>query len=318
MYNSDDRKVRVHFNMLDNPDSGVAYVDPDDRADIIESGSSAPEVKKRRGRPRKEDKPETKLAKAADEEMKNAPYTIVTNDGPVIATYQDTNAMLKHTIMQTDQLAGQVKTQLDMVMSNRTTNKPKAVADLAETIGSLLNTKVTAIRELNKTITDTHNLEIKRMKELKLSQDDKSNEQRIMELYNAYINMPVGTYEPQQQFAPIIDASTGQVQNIPMIPQGYNPQMNITPEMNRVLMGDDPNIKTVCVFDPNTQDKHFDVIDTRTGMSVPNYPRPSNMVLDGLNVRESEGIAVNKDLGMEFDLIVAPSGPMSNEVLDKF
>jgi hypothetical protein len=42
------------------------------------------------------------------------------------------------------------------------------------------------------------------------------------------------------------------------------------------------------------------------------------MVLDGLNVRESEGIAVNKDLGMEFDLVVAPSGPMSNEVLDKF
>lgn len=302
-----DDRVSISFDILNQKEATI-NIDPEMKDDISDSIAGRP--KKRRGRPPKSEKEETKIALKLDEttranaEKANLPFTIVNNEGPIIQSYDDTNVMLRGTIAQLDQLACEVKGQLDYVKASRTMKgKYKSVSDLAMTAGSLLTSKITAIRELNKTMTDCHNLELKRVKEIG-GADDKTDEQRVMDMYNAYISMPVGQYNGPQ-FPNIADASTSQVGMVSMMPPGgMQNNFSMTPEMNRVMMGDDENIKTVVIYNPATMERHFEVVDVRTGAHVPNFPLPSSMVLDGLEIRESEGIAVHRELGMQFDLVM--------------
>ena len=78
----------------------------------------------------------------------------------------------------------------------------------------------------------------------------------------------------------------------------------MTPEQNRMLIGDNPNIETVVVYDPNTGDKSFDVIDTSTGIPVPNYPRPDPILLDDTIIDFQSGIASNSNLGQNWKVVV--------------
>ena len=66
----------------------------------------------------------------------------------------------------------------------------------------------------------------------------------------------------------------------------------------------DANIETVVVYDPNTGDKAFEVIDTTTGLSVPNYPRPNNNLLDDTSIDISTGIASNSNIGQNWKVVV--------------
>ena len=116
--------------------------------------------------------------------------------------------------------------------------------------------------------------------------------------------MPIGQYP---QFPNSVDATTGITPSIPMISNNGVYTAAVTPEMNRVLMEGNPNINTVVVNDPSTGEYHFDVIDRSSGQSIPNYPRPSNMILEGLTFNPNNNTAVNKDLNIEYDVINRPS-----------
>jgi hypothetical protein len=87
--------------------------------------------------------------------------------------------------------------------------------------------------------------------------------------------------------------------------QNFNNFMNnLTPEQNRMILGDNPNIETVVVYDPNTGDKMFDVIDTSTGIPVPNYPRPDRGLLDDTSIDFGTGIASNTNIGQSWKVVV--------------
>lgn len=287
----------------------------DDHPDVLYAREPVvvEDSKRKRGRPRKEEKQEAVIAKNADEANAIVNKTIMTDESPIEFGYQETNDLLKRTILQSEQLASEMKMELDKVRAiKNTTAKAKydAICGLGSTLTNLLNTKINAIRELNKSRTDAYNMEIKRYKEIGDRNAEKSTDERIQELYQAFINTPVGMYTNPHNFAPIIDATTGLVQTVPMFVNGQQPPMqNITPELNRVLIGDNPNIKTVVVSDPTTGQYGFDVIDTNTGQSVPNYPRPSQMVLESLVIKPHEGVAISKDLGQEYELYQRPSMP---------
>lgn len=305
------------FNSLTNPEIGRINASPEDTRDI-EIVDGVPTVKRKKGRPRKADKEETAIAVRADnaaiqQAKQEGPGTIMTNDTPVIDRYSETNNILKHSILQMDQLAGEIKQELDTVRHMKSASltaktKYDAITGMASTIGQLLKGKVEAVRELNKSITEANNAEIKRFKEIGDRNAAKSSEEQIMEMYNAYINMPVGTYT--NQFPTTIDVTTGQVITVPMVQNGMVPALpQVTPEMNRMMLDGDPNITTVLVNDPTTGDSYFDVIDRRTGQSIPNYPRPSQMILEGTQINAAGTIAVNRDLNLEYDVIQKPSLP---------
>ena len=305
------------FKSLKDPNIGRINASPETLKDI-EIVDGVPTIKRKKGRPRKADKEETAIAirsdNAAKEQAKvEGPGTIMTNESPVIDRYQDTTNILRHSIMQMDQLASELKQELDTVRTMKSASltaktKYDAITGMASTIGQLIKGKVEAVREINKSITESNNAEIKRFKEIGDRNASKSSEEQIMEMYNAYINMPVGTYA--NQFPTTIDATTGQIITVPMVQNGMLPvPQQITPEMNRMMLDGDPNITTVLVNDPVTNESYFDVIDRRTGQSIPNYPRPSQMILEGTQINPSGTLAVNRDLNLEYDVIQRPSNP---------
>lgn len=278
-------------------------------------------VKKKRGRPRKSEKQENVIASRVDSNKPvpvTTPNTIMTNQNAIIDRYGETNGMLRHAIQQMDMLASEMKQELDYVRTAKgasitTKVKYDAISGIGGTIGQLIRGKIDAIKEINKSITDSNNMEIKRFKEIGDRDKDKNSDEKIMELYNAYINMPVGTYQQQgPRFPNPVDATTGYPYSVPMYPPnppgGYlpPPQQQMTPEMNRMLGENNPNISTVVVSDPSNGTYQFDVIDRSTGRSIQNYPRPSQMILEGLTINPNTNTAINKDLNLEYDVIQRP------------
>lgn len=147
-----------------------------------------------------------------------------------------------------------------------------------------------------------------KVSELNKQDDDKY----ITDLYNAYINTPVGgAPNPALQYT-----SANVAGNINALMNGVNTvnvneeqnfqnyMNNLSPEQNRMILGDNPNIETVVVYDPNTGEKAFEVIDTNTGLSVPNYPRPNSTLLDDTSIDVSTGIASNTNIGQNWKVVV--------------
>jgi hypothetical protein len=149
-------------------------------------------------------------------------------------------------------------------------------------------------------------------KELQKAADD---DRYIADMYNAYINTPLNagmggpafmSMTSQNAIANPAQMMSG-VQVMPNgdITDGYSNYMNnITPEQNRMILENDPNIETVVVYDRSSGGKCFDVIDTRTGYSVPNYPKPSPELLDETNLDLINGIASNSNIGQSWKIVV--------------
>lgn len=243
---------------------------------------------------------------------------------PYLNTYNETQSLLKGTIYQIDVLSNDVKHEMDAIKASKTIKgKYKYMSDLAMTQGSLISAKISAIREMNKTITDTHNLEMKRAKELNIDNavdDDK----RMMDLYNAFIKTPVQGALPPGYATPLgpsmmditlpdnnLDITRGVVGSAEET--AYQSYLNnITPEQNRMRLERDPNIKTVVVYNQETGARYFDVIDTRTGQSVPNVAKPDDFLLDNMTINVRSGTARNSDANLDFGLIVVGNRGMND------
>lgn len=230
--------------------------------------------------------------------------------------YAKTNALLDNTIYEIDELNSGLKKELRTVINSKTLKKKyEYMSELAGTSGSLLSTKVTAIRELNKSITDSVNLEIKMAKENKAAEE--TDDKRIMDMYNAFINTPVGSYSAP--IAPtnidmvmgnvgttILPTVEGQVQTDDL---GYNQYMNnLTPEQRKIQL-ENQNIKTVVVFDPDTGQRYFDNINFDNNEPVPGLPLPEAHFLDDLNINMNTGVARNTNLNISYPIFVKRSGP---------
>lgn len=256
------------------------------------------------------------VTSTTEDEDTNTDLPMYQSNQPYSDTYNETNAMLKNSVMQIDILSNDIKNELDKIKASKTLKrKYEYISELAGTSSTLIGTKVTAIREINKTITDCHNLELKRIKDLKMdSANEQDDDKRIMDLYNAYISTPVGTYTgampnmSQMALSPnssnmvttTISQNTGDI--------GYDNYMNnLTPEQNMMLLESNSNAKTVVVYDQATGERHFDVVDVSTGQSIPNTPKPDEMFLRDTTIDQNKGIARNINLGQSYPLIVTNS-----------
>lgn len=231
--------------------------------------------------------------------------------------YSKTNALLDQTIFEIDDLNSTVKNELKAITASKTIKKKyEYISELAGTSGSLLTTKVTAIRELNKSITDAANLEIKMARENKEAEE--TDDKRIMDMYNAFINTPIGTYTGPTApsnidmvlgntgiaITPI--TTSGDVQTDDL---GFNQYMNnLSPEERKIQL-EGQNIKTCVIFDPETGQRYFDNINLDTNEPVPGLPIPETQFLDELNINMNTGVARNTNLNITYPVVVKHSAP---------
>lgn len=230
------------------------------------------------------------------------------------STYNETNNLIRGAIIQADELASEVKQDIDKIRASSTLkSKYTYLTNLTSTAGNLISTKIAAIKELNASITQAHNLELNRMKALKLNEQKENDDMRMMDIYSAFINTPVGTYSAPaapsiQDLTLGVNAANPNVSGIEMVAQNSNGPL--TAEQNRMRMENNPNIETVVRFDQSTGMRSFDVIDKNTGMSIPNYPRPDAFLLEDTTIDVNMGIARNRNINSVWPLIVEGSNSM--------
>lgn len=234
-------------------------------------------------------------------------------------TYNETNALIKGAIAQADELSMDIKRDIDEIRASKTLKgKYTYITNLTSSASSLLSTKISAIKELNSTITQGHNLELNRMKALKLdAQKDGNDDMRIMDMYSAFINTPVGSYTPAvpsiQDITLGVNSQASGVAGVEMVAPGNAPSGNLTPEQNRMLMESNPNIQVIVRYDQSTGQRAFDVVDRTTGMSIPNYPRPDAFLLEDTTIDVHAGIARNRNVNTVWPLMVEGSNKFVTE-----
>lgn len=222
---------------------------------------------------------------------------------PYEESYGETKNVLRITINQLEDVSHVVRDEIETVKNSRTLKgKYKYIPELASTLGSLLNTKITAIRELNKVTTDAHNLELKRIKDLKLTEDKKDDDKSIMDTYNAFISMPGSSqFRLPSNELTSMHTSFGGINSSVGMDEINRPQLNA--QDMRMRYEHDPNIETVVMYDMDTGRKWFDVINMQTKMSINGVERPDPMFLDSLIIEPSSGIARDKNLDRTYKLI---------------
>ena len=232
-------------------------------------------------------------------------------------SYAETNNLIRGAIMQSDELSNEIKQDIDAVRSSKTIkNKFTYITNLTASASALLNTKISAIKELNSTITQAHNLELNRMKTMKLNEAEANDDAKMMDIYSAFVNTPIGTYTPNtpniQDLTLGVNNPNGPVAPIEMAAaNGLN--ANLTAEQNRMRMENNPNIQTVVRYNQSTGQRMFDVVDSSTMTSIPNYPRPDAFLLEDTTIDVHAGIARNRNINTVWPLIVDGSNVVINE-----
>jgi len=242
-------------------------------------------------------------------------------------TYEDTTNMLAASINQIDGLSANIQADLHLVRASKTLkNKYNYLCDLTGAAAGLVGNKISAIREINSVITNCHNLDMKRVKEFKLNDKD-DDDKKIMDMYNAFINTPVGSVQgmgmpfggitPMQINSPTMGmvgiGIDNDIKPISGEPGYENYLRNITPEQNAMSMENNPFIKAVVIYNQETQDKYFDIMDTSTGQSVPNVPRPADFLLQQMRIDVRSGVARNTSANMDFPLVL-----IGNRAIDEY
>lgn len=232
-------------------------------------------------------------------------------------SYAETNNLIRGAIMQSDELSNEIKQDIDAVRSSKTIkNKFTYITNLTASASALLNTKISAIKELNSTITQAHNLELNRMKTMKVNEAEANDDAKMMDIYSAFVNTPIGTYTPStpniQDLTLGVNNPNGPVAPIEMVAaNGLN--ANLTAEQNRMRMENNPNIQTVVRYNQSTGQRMFDVIDSSTMASIPNYPRPDAFLLEDTTIDVHAGIARNRNINTVWPLVVDGSNVVINE-----
>lgn len=239
--------------------------------------------------------------------QENIPYT---------TAYQETNQQLDEAIAQLNILGGELMANLQEVRASKTLrNKFGYINDMTETTATIINSKISAIKEKNKTINDINHLELARMKEMKSRANEEDDNMRIANLYDAFVNTPIGAgpsvLGPSMQqimmpeYSDLNRMSLGNDQT--MWEQGLNPAEN------RMVLEAKGMIDTVVMYDAQTGNRWFEVIDKQTRQPVPNVEKPSDAYIYELDINQRGGFAKDSNRNIVYPLIVINGGPDMSE-----
>lgn len=246
-----------------------------------------------------------------------------------IYSYSQTTNMLHDTLQQIDSLACELKEEFDTIRHNRTLkNKGMLMSSLAENVTDLLNAKVSAIKEINNCINKANDLDYKREKDRKSSEVVMDDDKHIMDMYNSFIRNPM-TGDNMNLLGPTpinttVNSINGEsIMRSPIVSAaqkagmdaegpvdiGYLNYINrLTPEQNMMFYENDPNVKTVVVFDAQTGNKFFQVMNIATGQVIPNVPVLDNRFMEDTTLDVANKIAKNNNLHQTYPLIIINEG----------
>ena len=303
-----------------NPDSNLksggfkftVYKDeerPHRAGDLVVDRDGEPiEQKRRRGRPRKSEQVINSNEIIRGDEDPNAPV-------PTAYTYQETTNMLRGTLAQIDQLAAQVKNELDNVTASRTLkSKYNVMVGLSGNLGDILGQKISVIKEINNSISKSNDMDYKREKDRKAAEGVQNDDKYLMDMYNAMIQNPnmVSMQQPSGINATLMnnqivraDANPQQVQQGGIADAGYLGYIsNLTPEQRLMSVEDNPDIKQCVVMDMATGGKSFVWMNLATGQAIPDLPTRDQMFMSDVTINLKDRIAKNLNLSESYPLIV--------------
>lgn len=277
--------------------------------------------KKKRGRPRKD---QTQDAEKSELTVVSRGTTSVNTNLPLCQTnepyedtYSETNDMLKFSIAQLDTLACDVKGEIDSIRGSKTLKgKYKYISDLCATASNIVSSKISAIKEINSVKTKCHELEMRRVKDIKSAMANQQDDDKyIADLYHAYVNTPIGQKPMPLQYTsgtiagnmPAFMSGVSTVQANEEEANFQNFMNNLTPEQNRMIIGDNPNVETIIILNPDTGERQWDIIDNTTGLSIPNMPKPDRLILDDVNIDTTTGIGTNSNIGKSWKVRILDS-----------
>ena len=242
---------------------------------------------------------------------------------PYKNNYAETDAILKTAIAQIDIGLNELQHDISEIRASKTLKKKyDYLAMLQGTSGQFIGNKISAARELNNTITKCNELELRRYKELNLAAaNNVDDDKAIMDLYNAYVSTPINTgINPlggNSMDATLFGGVNGNIVAANIGTSGdegfSNYVSNLTPAQNAMFLDNNPNIKTVVVYNAGTGARYFDVIDTTTNQSVPNADIPSAMFLENITIDRNNNIARDTELNRTYPLIVVGDQAVINE-----
>ena len=272
--------------------------------------------KKKRGRPRKGQASSTDLFSSPSHMVQAGESFITTDDKrelslmestePIEKKYAETNNILRSAIMQLDSSMAQVQEDIDYVRHAKTLrNKYQYLSLLQGSMGTMIANKISAARELNNTISKCNDFEMKRYKENKASASNVDDDQRVMEMYKAFVNTPVSSnpFPNVSQMAvsgsPVMATALGNQDD-----NFTNYMNNMTPAQQTMYLEGNPNIQQVVVYNQETGARYFDVIDMTTGQSVPNAEKHDVMFLEDVTIDLKNKVARNVNIGETYPLVV--------------
>ena len=227
-----------------------------------------------------------------------------------MAAYQDTNEQLDSAIKELNMLGSEVMGELVKIKSSKTLkNKYNYINDMTATVTNIINTKIGAIKEKNKTINDVNNMELRRMKELKIDPSQEDDNARIANLYDAFINTPVGTYGGQNILGPGLADMTlmGGAPDMNRVQIGSDQaawEQNLNPAENRMLLEAKGLVETVVFYDQVSGNRWFEVVDKNTRQPVPNVEKPDDSYIWELDINVNGGFAKDGNRNVIYPLIV--------------
>ena len=272
--------------------------------------------KKKRGRPRKGQASSTDLFSSPSHMVQAGESFITTDDKrelslmestePIEKKYAETNNILRSAIMQLDSSMAQVQEDIDYVRHAKTLrNKYQYLSLLQGSMGTMIANKISAARELNNTISKCNDFEMKRYKENKASASNIDDDQRVMEMYKAFVNTPVSSnpFPNVSQMAvsgsPVMATALGNQDD-----NFTNYMNNMTPAQQTMYLEGNPNIQQVVVYNQETGARYFDVIDMTTGQSIPNAEKHDVMFLEDVTIDLKNKVARNVNIGETYPLVI--------------
>ena len=283
---------------------------------IYEVDSIPPEEKKTtKAKRRRKSEPSESLVPATPpaSPVVESSMSYIQQNIPYASAYENTNAQLDESIAQLNILGGELVAELQTIKASKTLrNKYTLINDMTATAINIINSKVAAIREKNKTTNDVMHLELARLKELKTQANEKDDNARMADMYDAFINTPVGV--GRVQLGPAVQDMVLPTQQYEHISIGNDQaiwEQGLDPAQNRMILEAKGVIDTVVMYDENTGNRWFEVIDKSTGQPVPNVEKPDNSYIYDLDINIRGGFAKDSNRNTIYPLIVVNGGDTS-------
>lgn len=242
---------------------------------------------------------------------------------PYATAYMETTRQLDDSINQLNALGRELVSELDHVRHSKTLrNKYNLITEMTSAATTIVNSQITAIREKNNIINGVMKLELDRVKTLKSQAGaDEDDNTRIANLYDAFINTPIGGGRVMLGPSAQDMVMAGGAPDLARMSIGGDQiawEQGLDPAQNRMLLEAKGSIDTVVMYDEASGNRWFEIVDKVTRQPIPNVEKPDSSYIYDLDINIRGGYAKDGNRNIVYPLVVISEGGPSNDILSKY